>query len=359
MHKLDKNKFFKRSLSEMSSESVSSSSSSLVLGGGGIWFYSNGLGTYYQITDTHGLDVLYYGTICQNTLANKKSGGKCDINLAPGCYIFRVDGAFDPDIEQISWDFCGSKGGAQTQLNFCVDDNLQCKPTRVDTAEQMCTDMITESPSTTVLTMSGTFHLGGMKVAELSEKDTLAIRNALVKEFSDASDSPNKKGLVEVSKLSWSRADPQADALSQDQNRRLDYSGFTAIVSFEANLLAERFGFKTVGDDGELKKLHHHMNNYLSRSMSEGIFAKKATEAARSVSSKNLESINFAKLGSVRVNYKQHTLINKPALLSYAIMIGSVLIGVAFSVMTYQSIIRQQSQSDDDYDAVIDELSTN
>jgi hypothetical protein len=347
MNKLGLNKLPHRSLSEMSSESVSSSSSSLVIGTGGIWFYSNGLGTSYQITDTDGLNVLYMGTICQDANTDKNSGGKCNINLNPGCYIFRVDGAFDPDIDQISWSFCGAKGGAQTQLHFCVDDNLQCKATSLQTAEDLCSDMVTDLSSTT-LSMSGTFHLGGMKVAELTEKDTLAIRNALMKEFSDASDSPDKKGVVEIHKLSWTRADPQVSEISG--SRRLDYSGFTASVSFEANLLAERFGVKTA-DEAGLNKLHHHMNNYLSRSMSAGIFAKKVTEAARSVQSKNLESINFARLGTMKVVHKD-TMNNKLSVFASMVIIGSAMIGIAFSYMTYRSMIQQ---SDNDYDIVMNE----
>jgi hypothetical protein len=330
----------------MSSESVSSSSSSLVIGTGGTWFYSNGLGTNYQITDTDGLIVYYMGTICQDAALNKNSGGKCNINLTPGCYIFRVDGAFDPDIEQISWNFCGTKGGAQTQLNFCIDDNMQCKATSVQTAEELCSDMISDL-SSTVLSMSGTFHLGGMKVAELTKKDTLAIRNALTKEFTDASDSTNNKGVVEVSALSWTRVDPMVFEISS--KRRLDYTGFTTSVSFEVNLLAEKFGVKT-NDEAGLNKLHHHMNNYLSRSMSSGIFAKKVVDAARSVQSKNLESINFARLGSIKVAHKK-VLRNEITIFANMIIIGSAMIGIVFSYLTYRSMIQQSSS----YDIVLNE----
>jgi hypothetical protein len=340
------NKLPHRTLSEMSYESVSSSSSQLLIGTEGIWFYSNGLGTYYQITDTHGLKVHYMGTICQDVQSNKNSGGKCDINLNPGCYIFRVGGAFDPDIEQVSWNFCGTKGGAQTQLNFCVDDNLKCKATSAQTAEEICADTVTDASSTT-LSMSGTFHLGGMKVAELTTKDTLAIRNALMKEFNDAYDSPNKKGVVEISKLSWTHANPQISEISS--SRRLDYSGFTTSVSFEINLLAERFGVKTTDEVG-LNKLHHHMNDYLSRSMSIGIFTKKVAEAARSVQSTNLLSVNFARLGTMKVVH-ENTVKNKISLFANIVIIGSAIIGIAFSYTTYRSMV----QSENDYDIVMNE----
>ena len=120
--------------------------------------------------------------------------------------------------------------------------------------------------------------------------------------------------------------------------------------SIEVNLLAERFGVKT-NDEAGLNKLHHHMNNYLSRSMSMGIFAKKVTEAARSVQSKNLESINFARLGTMKVVHK-NTVNNKLTMFGNMVIIGSAMIGIAFSYMTYRSMIQQ---SDNDYDIVMNE----
>ena len=319
-----------RSLSEMSAASTVSE----IVGMTGVWFYSNGLGTTYQITDNDGRDVLYLGTLCQDAQVNMYSGGKCNINLNPGCYIFRVDGAFDPDIDRIAWNFCGTNGGAQTQLNFCVEKNLQCKATSTSTFEEMCRDMVTDLSSTT-LSISGTFHLGGMKVAELTEKDTLAIQNALIKEFSDASDSPNKKGVVEISKLSWERADPHVSELSDDTTRRLDYSGFTTSITFEVKLLAERFGINTIDDTG-MKKLHHHMNNYLSKSMSTGIFTTKLVHAANTVKSKNLESVLFAKLRSLKVSQHKIRLNNNISILANIIIIGSVFLGFIFSILTYR-----------------------
>ena len=334
-----------RSLSEMSAASTVSE----IVGMTGVWFYSNGLGTTYQITDKDGMDVLYLSTLCQDAQVNMYSGGKCNINLNPGCYIFRVDGAFDPDIDRIAWNFCGTNGGAQTQLNFCVDKNLQCKATSTSTFEEMCRDMVTDLSSTT-LSMSGSFHLGGMKVAELTEKDTLAIQKALIKEFSDASDSPNKKGVVEISKLSWERADPHVSELSDDTTRRLDYSGFTTSITFEVKLLAERFGINTIDDTG-LKKLHHHMNNYLSKSMSTGIFTTKLAHAANTVKSKNLESVLFAKLRSLKVSQHKNQLNNNTSILANIIIIGSVIIGVIFSILTYKFL----SESNLSYDNITNE----
>jgi methylthioribose-1-phosphate isomerase len=85
--------------------------------------------------------------------------------------------------------------------------------------------------------------------------------------------------------------------------------------------------------------------------MSAGIFAKKVTEAARSVQSKNLESINFARLGTMKVVHKD-TMNNKLSVFANMVILGSAMIGIVFSYMTYHSMIQQ---SDNDYDIVMNE----
>ena len=336
------------------SSSTTSGGSDLILDTslmGGIWFYSNGLGAYYTIGDTNGMNVHYMGTMCTDSNGKRITDGMCDIDLSPGCYVFRVDGAFDPDIDDITWEFCDARGGAKTQLTFCIDQNLHCKPTKVETAEEICANIAADFSSST-LSVAGTFHLGGMETAQLSDKDTSAIRSALIKEFSDASDSPHGQGVVELSKLSWIPADPKAFDIASNEvvsvnDRRLDNKMSMASISFEVKILAERFGLKTVDESG-LSNLHLHMDKYLTRSMSVGVFVSKLVTAARSVDSKNLQSVNFAQLGTIKVTHKA-IVSNEISILASVLVIGSVMIGIGFSYMTYQSVTKG---SKDNYDSL-------
>jgi hypothetical protein len=182
---------------------------------GGMGFYSNSLPAFYQITDSYGTTIYYLGTLCSDVL--HRNIGMCDIDLQPGCYIFRVDGEFDSNIDDISWNFCGAKGGAQTQLTFCIDNNLQCKGIKVDTASDLCADMTTYL-STTTLSMTGTFDLGvNSEITSFTDKDVKVIREALIKEFNDASDSPNAQGNVELAKLSWNPSIINAEELNKQK----------------------------------------------------------------------------------------------------------------------------------------------
>jgi hypothetical protein len=298
--------------------------------------------------------------MCLDSFGNRITTGVCDIVLEPGCYVFRVDGAFNPDIDEITWEFCGAQGGSKTQLNFCVDSNMQCRAKSIKTAEEICATVGSDLSSTTV-TLAGTFHLGGLNVADISETESKAIHNALIQEFNDASDSPNGKGAVEIQKLSWiaAAADSKAFGITSNdlyayQRRLDDNNNHITTVSFEVKLLAERFGVKNIDESG-LNHLHTHMNNYLSRSMSVGVFGTKLAHAARSVYSKNLESVDFIRLGTLKVANKD-IIKNEISILSTMLILWSVVIAVAFSYMTYKSM-RKESVSDIDYsyDTLIEE----
>jgi hypothetical protein len=333
---------------------------------GGVWFQTNGLGTHYEITDIDGMETYYKGTLCLNETGKHVTDGMCDIDLQPGCYVFRVDGAFDANVDDISWEFCGAKGGAMTELTFCIDSNYFCKGTKIETAEEMCSDLGSDFSDTT-LSVTGTFHLGGMQTEDISEEDEAAIKKALIREFSDASDSPFGKGVVELKHLSWAKANPEElkmfEASPVPSHRRLEKSKspfadenidfkniFLASVSFEAKILAERYGVKDV-HEAELKRLHERMSDYLSRSMSVGIFKTKLVDASRSMNSKNLQSVNFARLSHLKVVHK--TAINSEmSIMSSMIVIGSAIIGIAFSYQTYHAI---RVKSVDGTDSILSE----
>ena len=122
---------------------------------GGMWPYSRYLIAYYQITDTAGINVFYMGTLCTTN-----NYDICEFHLQPGCYIYRVDGAFDPHVNDIAWTFCGAKGGAQTQLTFCIDNNFQCKGTNIMTAEDICFNDFQSDYSTNTLSVGGKLNIG-------------------------------------------------------------------------------------------------------------------------------------------------------------------------------------------------------
>eukprot|EP01041_Mallomonas_annulata_P013420 gene13420-28457_t len=141
------------------------------------WFSPDRLGASYQITDESGMKVFYMGTLCKgfhDLTVNGSSG--CHHCLAPGSYIYRVDGAFFADKDKLQWEFCGQKGGASNKLSFIIGNDGSCNPLKVLQLNEVCkadeARLISEAKKENCVTLSGTFDLGGDYLKdELSESD--------------------------------------------------------------------------------------------------------------------------------------------------------------------------------------------
>ena len=301
----------------------------------GSWSYSSSLPTYYQVTDTSGLSVYYMGTLC--TGSNSKI---CDFNLQPGCYIFRVDGAFDNDINGISWTFCGARGGAKTQLSFCINNDLKCKGSSIMTAEDICMNYgqsdFTSDPNTFLL--SGRLNLGSTKnIVNLSDNDIEGIRSALVREFIDVSSNHMNEDSVEFSKLSWK---PISNIFveAHEDNRRLDNYNFMIQVNFELNIVTQRFATKS-SLTTQMNHVHDHLHKYLSISMNEGIFLAKLKNNIEYIHSGSLQSIISTQLVDLELSPKDYisntTSYDIISIFAIISIIGSIIIGIIFSYITY------------------------
>eukprot|EP01036_Dinobryon_divergens_P049632 gene49632-66485_t len=155
------------------------------------WYMKNGLGAKYTVTNLNGDVVYYMGTMCGNG-----DDSVCEMCLAPGCYMYRVDGAFDEQADKVKWNFCDKEGGVSSQLYFCIGEDYKCYPKKVVEVDEICESYekgyayifgykeikMAEAP----VSLAGTFELGG-KMAPLTEVDEEAIKAAINKEFTDAS----------------------------------------------------------------------------------------------------------------------------------------------------------------------------
>eukprot|EP01041_Mallomonas_annulata_P008447 gene8447-17416_t len=84
------------------------------------WYMKNGLGAKYTVTNLNGDVVYYMGTMCGNG-----DDSVCEMCLAPGCYMYRVDGAFDEQADKVKWNFCDKEGGVSSQLYFCIGEDYK------------------------------------------------------------------------------------------------------------------------------------------------------------------------------------------------------------------------------------------
>jgi len=86
------------------------------------WFNANGFGTTYEIVDSTGAIQFYAGQLCSNAI------DACEISLPAGQYIWRVNGALDPNRDEVAWQYCGAHGGVSTELEFSIDADGHCIP---------------------------------------------------------------------------------------------------------------------------------------------------------------------------------------------------------------------------------------
>eukprot|EP01041_Mallomonas_annulata_P006084 gene6084-12277_t len=299
------------------------------------WFQLDRLGASYQITDVYGLKVYYAGTVCNDDITMPGPGG-CHHCLAPGSYLYRVDGAFFEDKEKLQWEFCGRHGGASNELSFTIGRDGSCQPKVLINLKEVCKDdeKIVSFDEKCVI-LSGSFDLGGDLNDELSEADMGILHNAINEEFNNAATSSRtSQGVLELSDIKWSSVS------DSPQQRLLGSSTKQARVSFKVKLSAYDYGANELGADA-LDTFGVSMKSYLSRSMSVGVFVAKLVRSARQTNSVGLQSVNFARFVEMKVIHEMN--INKEVSYASSIVVTmGAVIGVLFGVLIYRGIVTKR-----------------
>ena len=113
------------------------------------------------------------------------------------------------------------------------------------------------------------------------------------------------------------------------------YTCHKYFLIYKLYISAKRFGIKDT-DKTSLHTMQQHLHHYLTRSMSSSnVFLTKVLHAAKSIQSKNLESVNYVKFGNFQV--KHETEINQTmSVLANIMVIGSAMLGIVFATLTYR-----------------------
>jgi len=100
------------------------------------WWRSDGLGTFFELSDVYNENIYYSGTLCPES----DSGDACGMALGEGFYVFHVYGAEDPNKDSIAWNFCGTHGGAETDLLVYISSDGDCSPMSMATSAESVPD---------------------------------------------------------------------------------------------------------------------------------------------------------------------------------------------------------------------------
>jgi len=139
----------------------------------GSWWRSDGMGTYFELSEVYNNDVLYSGTLCPNS---DSEGDSCGMQLSEGYYVFHVYGAEDPNKNSIAWNFCGIDGGAESDLLIYINSNGECSPMSLKVAPESV------SSARNFVVMKGSIELTGWYTESLNEDDGRVLMSSMLYE---------------------------------------------------------------------------------------------------------------------------------------------------------------------------------
>jgi hypothetical protein len=133
------------------------------------WCRGDRLGSNFQVSDVYGQSIYYFGTLVNATSAD----APCDLSTLPsGDYIWRVTGAVNHFAASVSYQFCGIKGGASSQIKFKIDSDGACVPTQYLTAMDICAgEQYMMYLTETELILHGTVHIEGIQTSDLTQPE--------------------------------------------------------------------------------------------------------------------------------------------------------------------------------------------
>ena len=324
------------------------------------WYYPDGFGTTYEITNEMGNITYYSGTLC----AHGTGGSPCNIILSPGHYLWRVGGALDPHSSSVSWTVCHSHGGSQSSLLFAVDRDGHCTPLGVSLAadgfdyhgEGGLQSFNNERKS---FLLQGAFEVHGLKYADLSMQEVSVLQSALAVEMSMVKFSHVVLDSA-VNILSWESVEnyvtsgslgdvnSEHDGISSSEEtiKENEVAANADLITFTLTIVPEDFGGYS-GNTNSVLHTFQTVRDSLDAAMLTGSFVNHIVTAASANDLDNLLSVTSAKLVSLELvrdveeTYTMHHVVNAQwTVLSNVVIIVSIAAGIMFGVLHYRSTLK-------------------
>eukprot|EP00607_Mallomonas_marina_P010742 CAMPEP_0182421794 /NCGR_PEP_ID=MMETSP1167-20130531/7292_1 /TAXON_ID=2988 /ORGANISM="Mallomonas Sp, Strain CCMP3275" /LENGTH=976 /DNA_ID=CAMNT_0024599279 /DNA_START=206 /DNA_END=3136 /DNA_ORIENTATION=- len=328
------------------------------------WFDVDGLTVMYTVSDVNGTMRFDWGTLCPGgILANggARSDENCVAQLEDGPYIMRVTGAMVPNSENIRWEFCGSSGGAMTEVLFMMTNGV-CRMLRVRPAETVAClgdqkyendeiiirANVVYGSSYTHNDYYGTSRFNSKlirsdddKTRFLSEEDVTeavnAEREVMIGVMSEELQNTIsfKHSLHEsVSVASWEVKHNEDGFGSMEAESSED---LTRHIGFHIKLNPHMFGVDA-SSTSELKSFGVSLKDHISKTMKTGLFlAHMKSEAVKSQSA-SLRAVNFVKLTSLEVSHNVRVNEEVSLLASVVVIIGGVTVVGVLSLLFFRLV---------------------
>ena len=258
-----------------------------------------------------------------------------------------MTGAFYKYKKYIAWEFCDMEGEVQQQLDFCLDEDLECTPNVVIDWEKVCEALEQKEKDemlkkTYAMTLKGSVNIAGMTNGAYSASEMDILKSALVKEFSEAGAS--EKAVKEnVNVLSWKASDASVSS------RALKAS--VGKLSFSVKLSPSDLGVNEK-DSKAMSEFATNLKSYMQRSMKTGLFVGKVVSTARNAEEDSLKSVNLAELLEFDVVHETDVNRGLSVLASIVVVVGAsigIVVGVVFNShrrvkVAYDSVSTEPSE---------------
>jgi len=296
------------------------------------WCSGSRLGSNWHVSDKGGYWLYKSGTLSWST----EGKGSCDLSdLAIGkTYSWRVTGAMNPKAKDVSYEFCGVRGGASSEVVFQIDCDGECVPLsyNVPCGEDYEYGYQLQESS---VTLQGSIYLEGVEVSELSAKDLGIIRASLSHEFNEITD--HESSAEDIVQIQAHKVVPVAPA--PPDSRRLE--GQTAHqVDFTVKVFANHYGVD-VANDVAVSKLPARLSSFLDHSMHSGLFKSKVVSRAMTDGSEGLQSVKHTRLVESMsvVTHKSHV---EAAMSVFAdgVVVAGAVVGIVCGILFALSLMR-------------------
>jgi hypothetical protein len=308
------------------------------------WFRSDGLGTFYTISDENGYFRYKYGTVCSKndtvdihhvTQEYGEENIGCVLGLSEGTYMFRVTGAEDPHHQSVQWEFCNTHGDAQNELIFSIGEGGECTSNGLRNVSEVCNPEesnidinvklkpkpkpIPKPLNNVVGNMSvvGTIHvhINSNNLTNLYDNVTQSdlpsiLKNVLLNTFRNIISTKN----IQDNTISIVSMIQKGESMkpTQDASRTLaahsDFINGEMVqeITFELSVPMDLYD-KDVSIANELQLLENDLRAYIMMSMESGLMLSQIRSMAKQSHSNSLQSISSISLLNLEVRHVTHS----------------------------------------------------
>jgi len=301
------------------------------------WCSGSRLGSNWHISDTNGYMLYKSGTLSWST----EGAGSCDLkDLTVGkTYSWRVTGAINPNAKDVSYEFCGVRGGASSEVVFQINCDGECVPLsyNIPCGDDYEYGYVQES----TVTLQGSIEFEGVVTAELTAKDLGVIRASLAHEFNEITD--HEASMEEIVQIQAHKVVlPSIDA--DGSTRRLG-GEHVHQVDFTVKVAADHY-YVDGKDEVAVSKLAIRLSSFLDHSMHVGLFKSKILSHAKTDGSAALQSVKDTRLTHAMtvVVHKSHVDTAVSVFADVIVVVGGV-VGILAGILLAMSFMRSDASS--------------